>query len=103
MCTPSANPAYLITIAHGLIVNHRRRSAIGRAYWEALTARPEGLAPSPEAHALIVETLVEIDALLDRLPAKVRGAFLMAQLDGPPYDDYEWEGVDPPLRLESMS
>ncbi|MGH8653596.1 MAG: sigma factor, partial [Gammaproteobacteria bacterium] len=25
--------AYLTTIAHGLIINHRRRAAIERAYW----------------------------------------------------------------------
>jgi len=74
--------AYLTTIAHGLIINHKRRAAIERAYWKALAAQPEALVPSPEEHALILESLVEIDALLDRLPAKVRSAFLMAQLEG---------------------
>ena len=41
--------------------------------------------PSPEAQALILETLIELDALLDRLPARVRQAFLLAQLEGLTY------------------
>ena len=41
--------------------------------------------PSPEAQALILETLTELDALLDRLPARVRQAFLLAQLEGLTY------------------
>ncbi|MGH8653410.1 MAG: sigma-70 family RNA polymerase sigma factor [Gammaproteobacteria bacterium] len=77
--------AYLATIAHGLLVNHRRRRAIERAYWEAMAAEPAGLAPSPEEHALILETLLEIDAALDKLPNRVRSAFLMAQIEGLSY------------------
>lgn len=74
--------AYLATIAHGLIVNHRRRAAIERAYREALAVQPETLAPSPEEQVLILATLIEIDTLLHELPSKVRSAFLMAQLEG---------------------
>jgi RNA polymerase sigma-70 factor (ECF subfamily) len=43
------------------------------------------LAPSPEQHIIILATLQEIDALLDQLPAKIRSAFLMSQLDGLTY------------------
>ncbi len=74
--------AYLTTITHGLVADYRRRRAIERAYREALAEEPAGLAPSPEEQVLILETLLEIDALLDRLPHKVRSAFLMARLEG---------------------
>lgn len=77
--------AYLTTVAKGLLANHWRRSAIEQAYWQAIAAYPEQLAPSPEQHAIILSTLQAIDALLDQLPAKVRSAFLMSQLDGLTY------------------
>ncbi|MBF3542416.1 RNA polymerase subunit sigma, partial [Burkholderia pseudomallei] len=36
--------------------------------------------PSPETRAVLFETLVEVDRMLDGLPAVVRRAFLLAQL-----------------------
>ncbi|WP_413927621.1 sigma-70 family RNA polymerase sigma factor [Herbaspirillum sp. alder98] len=77
--------AYLRTVAHGLLVNHWRRLELERAYLDALAARPEALQPSPEQRALVLETLQRIDALLDRLPARARQAFLLSQLDGRTY------------------
>lgn len=77
--------AYLRTIAQGLLANHWRRSAIEQAYWESIACFPRELSPSPEEHALILSTLQEIDTLLDRLPSKVRRAFLLSQLDGLTY------------------
>ncbi|MDK4201741.1 sigma-70 family RNA polymerase sigma factor [Pseudomonas sp. HR1] len=77
--------AFLATVAQGLLANHWRRQAVERAYLDALAARPQAVQPSPEAQALILETLTELDALLDRLPARVRQAFLLAQLDGLTY------------------
>ncbi|MEH3024297.1 MAG: sigma-70 family RNA polymerase sigma factor [Pseudomonas oryzihabitans] len=77
--------AFLATIAQGLLANHWRRQALERAYLEALAARPPEVQPSPEAQALILETLTELDALLDRLPGRVRQAFLLAQLEGLTY------------------
>ena len=74
--------AYLTTMAHGLMVNHLRRQDLERAYLQALAAQPEALAPSPEERALLLETLLAIDALLDGLPSKARQAFLLSQLDG---------------------
>jgi RNA polymerase sigma-70 factor (ECF subfamily) len=79
--------AYLATIAHGLVVNHWRRLEIERAYLDTLLLVPESLAQSPEERALLLETLCEIDAMLDRLNSKARAAFLMAQLDGLTYGD----------------
>lgn len=77
--------AYLTTVAHGLVVDHWRRLEIERAYLEALAWQPEALAPSPEERALVLEALLEIEALLAALPEKVRQAFLLAQLDGMGY------------------
>lgn len=77
--------AFLATIAQGLLANHWRRQALERAYLEALAARPQAVQPSPESQTLILETLTELDALLDRLPGRVRQAFLLAQLEGLTY------------------
>lgn len=40
------------------------------------------MAPSEEERAIILETLVELDQLLDGLPVLVKRAFLMSQVDG---------------------
>ena len=77
--------AYLSTVAHSLLVNFWRRQAIERAYLDALARQPEQFAPSPEERELIMETLLAIDAMLQRLPSKVRQAFLWSQLDGLTY------------------
>lgn len=72
--------AYLTTIAHGLIVDHWRRQEIERAWLATLAASSEALAPSAEHQAIVLETLMEIDRLLSRLPDKPRRAFLLANL-----------------------
>lgn len=77
--------AYLGTIAHGLMVNHLRRRDLERTYLAALATMPDPLAASPEDHALALEALYQVDAMLDTLPSKVRRAFLMAQFDGMAY------------------
>nr|WP_315395579.1 sigma-70 family RNA polymerase sigma factor [uncultured Duganella sp.] len=74
--------ALLTTIAQGMVANFYRRRDIELAYEQALAAWPEPLAMSPEARAIMLETLVEVDALLNSLPAPVREAFLLSQLDG---------------------
>lgn len=43
--------------------------------------------PSPEVRLLVLETLHEIDAMLDTLPPLVRRAFLLSQLGGMKYED----------------
>lgn len=74
--------AYLTTIAHGLLVDRYRRRDIERAYLEAIADLPEPLVPSAEEQASVLEALLQLDALLDRLKPKVRQAFLLAQLEG---------------------
>lgn len=77
--------AFLHTVARGLLINHWRRRQIEQAYLDALASQPESYAPSPESHALVVETLLQVDAMLARLPEKVRRAFLLSQLQGMTY------------------
>ena len=74
--------AYLTAVAKRLLANLYRRRSLEQAYLDALGAMPEPLAPSPEQQAIILETLQEIDAMLDGLAPSVRQAFLMAQLEG---------------------
>lgn len=74
--------AYLTLIAKRLVANLYRRQSLEQAYLEALALLPEPLAPSPEQQAIILETLQEVDTMLDGLPQPVRTAFLLAQLEG---------------------
>ncbi|MFP6517805.1 sigma-70 family RNA polymerase sigma factor [Pseudomonas aeruginosa] len=74
--------AYLTRIANCVLVSWRRRQSLELAWLEALATLPEPLQPSPEQQSVIVETLHEVDALLDTLRPRVKQAFLMATLDG---------------------
>lgn len=74
--------AFLTTLAQRVLANHYRRQQLERAYLDALAALPEQLAPSPEEQAIVMQTLVEVDRMLDGLAAPVRRAFLLSQLDG---------------------
>ncbi len=77
--------AFLRTLAHGVVVNHWRRLDIERAWHDVVAAQPAPLVPSPEERVLVLETLCQIDAMLDRLNPKARSAFLLSQLDGLTY------------------
>ncbi|MNP31711.1 putative RNA polymerase sigma factor FecI [compost metagenome] len=66
-------------------MDHYRRLSLERAWLDSLAALPEPEAPSAEARVLVLETLVEIDRMLDGLKPKVRSAFLLSQLDGLTY------------------
>lgn len=79
--------AYLSTIARSLMIDSFRRRALEQAYLQTLAAIPEPVAVSPETRELIIETLMEIDRLLDGLGERTREIFLLAQLDGLSYVD----------------
>ena len=87
--TPSiAEPrAFLTVVAKRVLFNHYRRQDLERAYLQALADMPEQLAPSEEERAIILQTLMELDQLLDGLPTPVKRAFLLAQVDGMSYAD----------------
>jgi len=78
--------AYLTTVARGILVNWYQRRALEQAYLEALAQLPEDQAPSPERQLIVLQTLHEIDAMLDALPAPVRRAFLLSQIEGLTYE-----------------
>lgn len=73
--------AFLTTVAQRVLFNYWRREELERAYLNALMHIPEAQAPSPEERAILLETLIEIDRMLDGLPIPVKRAFLHAQLD----------------------
>ncbi|MFQ6332681.1 sigma-70 family RNA polymerase sigma factor [Methylophilus sp. 3sh_L] len=78
---------YLATIARRLMVDYFRRATLERAYLDALSTMPEPIHISAEERAVMVETLCEIDAMLDALGEKTRQIFLMSQLDGMTYPE----------------
>ncbi len=67
----------LALVANGLVINLWRRRALERDYLDAIAHLPEDQTPSPETRAIVIETLCEIDAMLDALPGKCRQAFLL--------------------------
>lgn len=79
--------AYLTRIANGLMINLWQRRALERAYLEVLAGLPEPATPSEEQRQIALDALIRIDRLLDGLPARVREAFLLSQLDGLKYAD----------------
>ena len=70
--------AFLTTVARRVLANHYRRAEIERAWLETLAGLPEPVAPPPETRLMILETLCELDRLLDGLPAAVRRTFLLS-------------------------
>ena len=77
---------YLATIARGLLIDRYRRQALEHAYLEALAQQAEPTMICAETHA-IIETLLAIDRLLDRLGARTRAIFLLAQIEELSYVD----------------
>ncbi|MCU7214172.1 sigma-70 family RNA polymerase sigma factor [Pseudomonas sp. VE 196-7] len=77
--------AFLTTLAKRVLFNHYRRQDLERAYLKSLAQMPEMVAPSEEDKAIILQTLIELDQLLDGLPRLVKRAFLLAQVDGLTY------------------
>lgn len=73
---------FLAKVAQSVLSNHYRRQKLERAYLEALAAMPELTAPSLETQAILLETLIALDAALESLERPVREAFLWSQVDG---------------------
>lgn len=78
----SWNRSYLATIAKRLLIDRHRRRALETAYLEALASQPEPLAPSAEMLAQLSQQLLAVCKVLDRMPARMRRAFLLARIDG---------------------
>jgi RNA polymerase sigma-70 factor (ECF subfamily) len=73
---------FLAKVAQSVLCNHYRRQKLERAYLEALAAMPEQVAPSLETQAILLETLIALDAALEGLERPVREALLLSQMDG---------------------
>ncbi|WP_053119931.1 sigma-70 family RNA polymerase sigma factor [Pseudomonas sp. P1.31] len=73
---------FLAKVAQSVLCNHYRRQKLERAYLEALAAMPEQVAPSLETQAILLETMIALDAALEGLERPVREAFLLSQMDG---------------------
>ncbi|CAM3748523.1 putative RNA polymerase sigma factor FecI [Pseudomonas reidholzensis] len=73
---------FLAKVAQSVLCNHYRRQKLERAYLEALAAMPEQVAPSLETQAILLETLIALDTILEGLERPVREAFLLSQLEG---------------------
>lgn len=78
---------YLTRIAKSLMIDLFRRRQIEAAYLETIRHLPEQEIPSEETQHIVVETLLEIDQMLQALPTHVRQAFLMRKLDGLSYKE----------------
>jgi len=77
--------AFLRQIANGLVIDLHRRQVLERCYLDSLALLPLAEMPSAEHQALVLETLNEIDRMLDSLPERVRSTFLLSQFDGLTY------------------
>lgn len=77
--------ALLTTIARRLMVDNWRRGDLERAYLESLREIPENTLPSPEEQAMLVETLVQLDQLLEGLPRLSKAVFVHSYLGGMTY------------------
>ncbi|NTX29150.1 sigma-70 family RNA polymerase sigma factor [Burkholderia pyrrocinia] len=76
--------AYLRAIAQGMCIDLWRRREVEQAWLNSLADQPEASEPSAEHRAIVIETLIEIGELINRLPDKARRAFIMAQIHGLP-------------------
>ncbi|SNX46380.1 RNA polymerase sigma-70 factor, ECF subfamily [Acinetobacter puyangensis] len=76
---------YLVKIAKGLIIDRYRRFCVEQAYLQTLQDYPALEAPSAEQQYLIIETLLQLDLALSKLPVAVKQAFLLHRLEGKTY------------------
>lgn len=79
--------SHLVQIARHLVIDQWRRRRVEQVYLESIAGLPEPESPSPETRALVIETLLQIDAMLAAMPARVREAFLLSQFEGLSYAD----------------
>lgn len=84
---PEQSRAYLTQIAKGLMIDLYRRQHLERAYQEWLMHLPEVEVPSPEQQAIVLQTLIQFDQILDQLPAKVRETFILSRFEHLTYSE----------------
>ncbi|NLQ17455.1 sigma-70 family RNA polymerase sigma factor [Marinomonas sp. M1K-6] len=77
--------AYIVTVAKGIISHFYRRQSLEDKYLEYLSLFPEPVTRSQEQQQIILQTLEQIDALLNELPPHVKSVFLLSQIEGKKY------------------
>jgi RNA polymerase sigma factor (sigma-70 family) len=77
--------ALLVHIAKGLVIDRWRHQQVEHAYHETLAQLSAELWPSVEEQQLLLESLQQVDRLLQSMPGQTRAIFLLAQLDGLTY------------------
>lgn len=82
---PEDSRRFLSQIAKGLAVDLYRRRQIETAYLETIALLAPAETPSEETRAIVMQTLVQLDTLLQKLPAKARQALLLSRLEGLSY------------------
>ncbi|MBM3111401.1 sigma-70 family RNA polymerase sigma factor [Pseudomonas sp. P66] len=82
---PREPRSYLATVARRVMIDQLRRRNLEQAYLDFLARQPALEECSPEERLLMLETLMQLDAMLDGLGNKARQAFLYVQLDGLTY------------------
>uniref|UniRef100_A0A1I8ADV8 Sigma-70 family RNA polymerase sigma factor n=1 Tax=Steinernema glaseri TaxID=37863 RepID=A0A1I8ADV8_9BILA len=67
------------------MIDSFRRQSVERAYLEVLAAQPESFEISAEEQLSLLQTLLELDRMLDGLGVKAKTAFLLSQVQGLTY------------------
>uniref|UniRef100_UPI0036DE74CC sigma-70 family RNA polymerase sigma factor n=1 Tax=Photorhabdus sp. RM322S TaxID=3342825 RepID=UPI0036DE74CC len=78
---------FLATVARCLVANYYRRRKTEKHYLQYINAIPETTMPSTESRLVTLEQLEKLDITLDKLPSRVKQAFLLAQLQGLRYSE----------------
>lgn len=73
---------HLAQVANGLVIDLYRRRHIEAVYLESIAHLPSAQVPSEESRALVIEALMEVDAILCTLQPKVRAALLLSKMEG---------------------
>jgi RNA polymerase sigma factor (sigma-70 family) len=77
--------AYLTRIAQGLMIDGIRRSKLEQRYKEQLEQLPKNFQENPEQQLAVLQTLMQIDLMLDGLKPRIKQVFLMSRLEGTSY------------------
>ncbi|RBO84666.1 sigma-70 family RNA polymerase sigma factor [Marinomonas aquiplantarum] len=78
---------YLATVAKGIISHFYRRKSLEQSYLNYLSTMPDAAASSDEYRLILLQTLEQVDILLDAMPSHIKKVFLMHQLEGMKYKE----------------
>ncbi|MEM6974197.1 MAG: sigma-70 family RNA polymerase sigma factor [Pseudomonadota bacterium] len=79
--------AYLSTVARGLTIDWIRRAELNRLYLDHLARLAPAHQPSEEDRIVLLDLIVQIDRMLDRLKPRAKAALMMSRLERMPYPE----------------